>query len=165
MGSDNLQDRLYKAERISIHAPRVGSDIVVGLPEYGGKHFNPRSPCGERLPSSPSVLCVSSFQSTLPVWGATRAGYLLWCQRQISIHAPRVGSDDNLPAKMKKAKISIHAPRVGSDVFSAHRAYADLYFNPRSPCGERLSLIMTLTFLELFQSTLPVWGATRTEQQ
>ena len=37
---------------ISIHAPRVGSDNKVrSAQRSAGKHFNPRSPRGERLPS------------------------------------------------------------------------------------------------------------------
>ena len=34
------------------------------------------------------------------------------------------------------------------------------YFNPRSPCGERLDYLLALSVDDLFQSTLPVWGAT-----
>ena len=37
---------------ISIHAPRAGSDLAcIGL-STGIFHFNPRSPCGERLRTS-----------------------------------------------------------------------------------------------------------------
>ena len=39
-----------------------------------------------------------------------------------------------------------------------HRAVKD--FNPRSPCGERRKNYHELWALMLFQSTLPVWGAT-----
>ena len=58
-------------------------------------YFNPRSPCGERL--------VNEIMHNLEIY--------------ISIHAPRVGSDDIVREK--------HPPRN--------------YFNPRSPCGERRS--------------------------
>ena len=34
---------------ISIHAPRVGSDMVVYCVAVKFADFNPRSPCGERL--------------------------------------------------------------------------------------------------------------------
>ena len=56
---------------ISIHAPRVGSDHRAETMARHSQHFNPRSPCGERLlePAPPKRL--SLFQSTLPVWGAT----------------------------------------------------------------------------------------------
>ena len=58
-------------------------------------HFNPRSPCGERPVTAAGIHAAAQFQSTLPVWGAT----------------PEV--------------------ELGSGLL--------LYFNPRSPCGERQS--------------------------
>ena len=60
-----------RAVRISIHAPRVGSDVADGQRQQLSNHFNPRSTCGERHAG-----------------GKTQAD-----QRFISIHAPRVGSD------------------------------------------------------------------------
>ena len=101
---------------ISIHAPRVGSDL-----------FCFDEPC--RL---------YQFQSTLPVWGATSEKMQMLRKEDISIHAPRVGSDHQLhDLRLRVAlfqstlpvwgatphfknpslgfTISIHAPRVGSD--------------------------------------------------
>ncbi len=80
--------------RISIHTPRVGSDNCLKL----------------------AALAHAIFQSTLPVWGATkfidpnpRIGI-------ISIHTPRVGSDRQcLTNATRHDLISIHTPRVGSD--------------------------------------------------
>ena len=125
-------------------------------------HFNPRSPCGERR-----TLCPNQ---------AERA--------KISIHAPRVGSDRKNHPDLWALLISIHAPRVGSDLLFLYQSLTTLHFNPRSPCGERhrrkcytgtmvchfnprspcgerhcYFLLNTLE-PELFQSTLPVWGAT-----
>ena len=125
---------------ISIHAPRVGSDgspcpsvrpggkFQSTLPVWGATgqqykvsglrpHFNPRSPCGERL-------CLKL--DFVPLW-------------LISIHAPRVGSDSGrFISTGVRWDISIHAPRVGSDfqLLLCNKRFAD--FNPRSPCGERL---------------------------
>ena len=124
--------------RISIHAPRVGSDLRGLVGGGGATHFNPRSPCGERLASEPIPIEVEP----------------------ISIHAPRVGSDSLVPCArttaryfnprspcgerpignankatsaafqstlpvwgatafvrlwLRPTRISIHAPRVGSD--------------------------------------------------
>ena len=123
-------------------------------------HFNPRSPCGERLLRSDDEGARLPFQSTLPVWGATTAwanssscrqfqstlpvwgatATLLLSDRclRISIHAPRVGSDRSHYAGPYPQAISIHAPRVGSDCH----------------------LTGTIPLSILFQSTLPVWGAT-----
>ena len=80
---------------ISIHAPRVGSDLLyLTIP-----------------------LFLMIFQSTLPVWGATALPPSLIALSAISIHAPRVGSDVQEWISVKeRLPISIHAPRVGSDL-------------------------------------------------
>ena len=117
VGSDQTTSPLIASSRISIHAPRVGSD-------FKNSGSNPE----------PGV-----FQSTLPVWGATRVR----------------------PLWHRAVPISIHAPRVGSDLGSASAPERATNFNPRSPCGERLAReTPDLDFLCEFQSTLPVWGAT-----
>ena len=103
-------------------------------------NFNPRSPCGER-PDTVDVYRISPvFQSTLPVWGATSEILLVTVLVTISIHAPRVGSD--------RGRV-VHFSLEGD-------------FNPRSPCGERPWLCQAPLVPALFQSTLPVWGATGT---
>ena len=78
------------------------------------------------------------FQSTLPVGGATL------------ITAPAAPEHD----------ISIHAPRGGSDFFDGILSTGDDYFNPRSPWGERRTAKKANQPPALFQSTLPVGGAT-----
>ena len=103
-------------------------------------HFNPRSPCGERpalrkIPAGHRI-----FQSTLPVWGATRHPGR-WC-RWRGYFNPRSPCGERPINQFRIAyayQISIHAPRVGSDT----------------------SEIVLYIFEEKFQSTLPVWGATR----
>ena len=56
--------------------------------------------------------------------------------------------------------ISIHAPRVGSDPSSLKLMASRRDFNPRSPCGERRIFKLRSVCNPKFQSTLPVWGAT-----
>ena len=80
-------------DRISIHAPRTGSDA------------------GALLRRVASGL----FQSTLPARGATRAVRRLAVAAAISIHAPRTGSDISSGNISMGDLISIHAPRTGSD--------------------------------------------------
>ena len=58
---------------ISIHAPRTGSDTGGDAGQHRHRHFNPRSPHGERPPG------VRGSRATVP----------------ISIHAPRTGSDQH----------------------------------------------------------------------
>ncbi len=74
------------------------------------------------------------------------------CCAAISIHAPRGGSDRKRPSISFLAFISIHASQI---------VWANRYFNPRSPWGERRGGLSNCMGKPLFQSTLPVGGATR----
>ena len=101
--------------RISIHAPRMGSDT-----------FNKQ------------LSRVGKFQSTLPAWGATCVLGGGEHGQRISIHAPRMGSDlpSDIIARAPEI-ISIHAPRMGSDALNCFCCCLFANFNPRSPHGER----------------------------
>ena len=57
--------------------------------------------------------------------------------------------------------ISIHAPRGGSDGLLWNGRGISSNFNPRSPWGERLLQIFADAGTLVFQSTLPVGGATK----
>ena len=145
--------------------------------------FNPRSPWGERHGKTASYGSRKGFQSTLPVGGATSHALYRGLQKSISIHAPRGGSDAVSAGVSVYPHISIHAPRGGSDsrpwgtpqrIFNfnprspwgerrgsrAHGRRSSADFNPRSPWGERLALSLLTLCSMLFQSTLPVGGAT-----
>ena len=126
----------------------------------GGQDFNPRSPCGERLQLVHFFTVTAQFQSTLPMRGATTSKR--WCRRirWISIHAPHAGSDCSGLVSGPKRRISIHAPHAGSDRVPGPGGTVQHDFNPRSPCGERPVKAGTLTADALFQSTLPMRGAT-----
>ena len=136
-GSDDWDMRTGDSFSISIHAPLAGSDCCEDRAFPRGMHFNPRSPCGERPsrqhntpphyhfnPRSPcgerhhaenQLFQIVEFQSTLPLRGATKD---LWATEQVPL-------------------ISIHAPLAGSDRSNSCFILVDVYFNPRSPCGER----------------------------
>ena len=101
---------------ISIHAPRVGSDI-----KESSIHVPNRR-----------------FQSTLPGWGATQQRRHPVQQGRISIHAPRVGSDRR--RKSTDCGHSYFNPRSpGGERRGASRSGSPgrTDFNPRSPDGER----------------------------
>ena len=150
-----------RLSKISIHAPRAGSDYVFSVPTLGIYYFNPRSPCGERhyyyilymlykrisihAPRAGSdqirinfIAILSRFQSTLPVRGATRRAS---CPSQeVRYFNPRspCGERRGLSCGFfDTVKISIHAPRAGSDAYIADINKHPYHFNPRSPCGER----------------------------
>ena len=139
-GSDQSPSELPDAQAISIHAPLAGSDATSSKTSNTRPNFNPRSPCGERR--------AATCWRVMPI--------------TISIHAPLAGSDDD----------GAETPGAVGD------------FNPRSPCGERLlewfdSAVPILISIHaplagrddwkgltarcrfLFQSTLPLRGATK----
>ena len=173
----------FDSGNISIHAPRVGSDSYQQSCMAFCFEFQSTLPVWGATTRAIRFTSALIFQSTLPVWGATfyrdtvpcahvyfnprspcgeRPGQSakLYRQQHISIHAPRVGSDATCAPIGAGRGISIHAPRVGSDLF-AKLPSADFYdFNPRSPCGERRKNDNARRLLIIFQSTLPVWGAT-----
>ena len=124
---------------ISIHAPRGGSDCLPKNSSSAHSRFQSTLPVGGATPSS--RLCgfaYLQFQSTLPVGGATH----------------RIGfSSGSQP-------ISIHAPRGGSDLIFIPKTGVTSDFNPRSPWGERHCQFAGGLQTNLFQSTLPVGGAT-----
>ena len=102
--------------RISIHAPRVGSDCFFRKVQSYFLYFNPRSPCGERLREFKAGNGIFLISIHAPRVGSDHQHHPGNLFLIISIHAPRVGSDTNrwdTPAL--SLKISIHAPRVGSD--------------------------------------------------
>ena len=147
--------------RISIHAPRGGSDSQrghgIGVPVPISIHTPRRGSDTSKVEPLPMVFV---FQSTLPTGGATRPAAVLLRNQPISIHAPRGGErpyirtewsipggfQSTLPAGgsdprwgllLSAVHISIHAPRGGSDVLFPCVTFSFLYFNPRSPRGER----------------------------
>ena len=145
---------------ISIHAPRVGRDSFCTTTTCRRTDFNPRAPCGARRLEKQRARRMGRFQSTRPVWGATRcfarrrdcvlfqstrpvwgataATYPRTGILIISIHAPRVGRDTFRQHEIPwKQSISIHAPRVGRDRITPSSAPASRNFNPRAPCGAR----------------------------
>ena len=101
------------------------------------------------------------FQSTLPAGGATgRRGFCLH-QIPISIHAPRRGSD--VPASQGLSGLQAFQstlPAWGATTNDVFEHELSLDFNPRSPWGERRLNLLRLHRFRVFQSTLPVGGAT-----
>ena len=101
-------------------------------------YFNPRAPCGARRTEHGEAVIREKFQSTRPVWGATKAAAGDRPRQLISIHAPRVGRDGLHALFVQQGRISIHAPRVGRDAQPGERSWLCADFNPRAPCGARL---------------------------
>ena len=131
---------LIDQKRISIHAPLAGRDYIGIIPYLRSKvfqstrplrgatvcsqvfsinccNFNPRAPCGARRPGKTRAARRWKFQSTRPLRGATTM------------------ADETALT----AVISIHAPLAGRDDFVRRFNRNNQHFNPRAPCGARLS--------------------------
>ena len=83
-------------------------------------------------------------------------------QTPISIHALRKESDPGTLRLTKRSKnFNPHSPCGERRPIWICVAAPSRYFNPHSPCGERLHTTFDSKVLSLFQSTLPLRGATR----
>ena len=160
-GSDPCFYRPGDHPGISIHAPRAGSDSRIAWVGSQQIHFNPRSPCGERRQRTYQTYQRQKFQSTLPVRGATVSPRGVVPSTVISIHAPRAGSDSSallfrsrnfifqstLPVRgatlprrntLTDSLFQSTLPVRGATLGLIAVLLGGAYFNPRSPCGERL---------------------------
>ena len=160
-GATDAKADIDKLLKISIHAPRTGSDVTVYNKWFCRFRFQSTLPARGATTMKRRTIPFPRFQSTLPARGATTSpissgksttyfnprsphGERRESSRKqvasirISIHAPRTGSDKVSFAQPNKREIiSIHAPRTGSD-------------------EKRIALYT----VSLFQSTLPARGAT-----
>ena len=117
-GATVMADKTGKSISVSIHAPRVGCDILTDPDSGNVVRFNSRTPCGVRPDSRSNKQWRRMFQFTHPVWGATH------------LH----------PLRQRRQVVSIHAPRVGCDSSASGRRSGSYSFNSRTPCGVRLIL-------------------------
>ena len=101
-----------------------------------------------------------AFQSTLPARGATFSEEEKHEDSDISIHAPRTGSDPNPSQTHWRPCISIHAPRTGSDARAKAVAITSAIFQSTLPARGATEYSSHRSMLRLFQSTLPARGAT-----
>ena len=121
--------------------PLRGATVALRRDGVIQEHFNPHSPCGERL------------QQILD-----KANALL-----ISIHTPLAGSDFSWAEWTPNTTLfQSTLPLRGATRTPTRSRRRGRYFNPHSPCGERLKSLPFAVSVILFQSTLPLRGATRT---
>ena len=116
-GSDGLAAApLDLRVNISIHAPREGSDNQSTSKREREEDFYPRSPRGERLGFLLIFLLITKFLSTLPARGATISPPSLGVAGGFLSTLPARGATRVRQAQaVKRPQISIHAPREGSD--------------------------------------------------
>ena len=109
--------------RISIHAPRMGRDIMLLYYLSRRRYFNPRAPHGARLDDRVEMRnSVTGFQSTRPAWGATA----------VEQHHERL------------AEFQSTRPAWGATARRQGRRNPQAYFNPRAPHGARPAVLVLL---------------------
>ena len=118
---------------------------------------------GSDLPKPLKKQLYITFQSTLPAWGATfradpRYKYQIIFQSTLPAWGATFGDFSDLPSY----QISIHAPRMGSDVRCVHEASLHDRFQSTLPAWGATfpPLVSPRGMGGKFQSTLPAWGAT-----
>ena len=136
VGSDKVCRRSVQMRAISIHAPRAGSDASIAR-------------LRRKMPR---------FQSTLPVSDRTWAW--AFTRRAISIHAPRAGSDFRTSISYRSIRYFNPRSPCGERLHQDTTSGSASNLNPRSPCGERHDCSAVKWEDKVFQSTLPMWGAT-----
>ncbi len=106
------------AESISIHAPRVGSDTNRTFFDVVNDYISIHAPrVGSDTYRQKTAYYVGNFNPRSPCGERLKTSIDSSMSDVISIHAPRVGSDNGFETvETTPITISIHAPRVGSDV-------------------------------------------------
>ena len=137
-GSDDQGADTYESFAISTHAPRTGSDVLLCCVCRSPRHFNPRSPHGERLRS------VNFGRSDGKDFNPR------------SPHGERRIAAGKCPFLLNFNPRSPHGERRSARPGRPTTAH----FNPRSPHGERPGMEVSMPCLSRFQPTLPARGAT-----
>ena len=130
------QPREYDVEtaQVSIHAPRVGCDLITALivDTAGVSIHAPRVGCD--LTGVSTTRASLTFQFTHPVWGAT------FCR--VFVVTLLLGFNSRTPCGVRHLWISIFS--------------SSLSFNSRTPCGVRLTLNrLMLVYRFRFNSRTP----------
>ena len=112
--------------------------------------------------ASENASCNAIFQSALPLRGATSSRPVRGTSYIFQSALPLRGATRESPRCTCCRGISIRAPLAGSDVESGFRFRSRDDFNPRSPCGERHRFFGSCEDIVIFQSALPLRGATAT---
>ena len=152
---------MVDGKHISIRAPLAGSDNRRRCRRLRPAYFNSRSPCGERRTIFGSRASALAFQSALPLRGATRlpgpGG------RRKAYFNPRSPCGERHPKLIRYLHIPAYFnPRspCGERRRASRGAWRSPDFNPRSPCGERPPDDDSDVCRVVFQSALPLRGAT-----
>ena len=124
---------------ISIHVPHAGHDLTIDRMILTMIYFNPRAPCGARLRWTHRPDQCYRFQSTCPMRGTTSSRTQCHLISGFQSTCPMRGTTRTERDRYCCDGISIHVPHAGHDFAGARLPVPYSYFNPRAPCGARLT--------------------------
>ena len=153
--------RFRSRHDISIHAPLAGCDQVYVRRAYHGNYFNPRTPCGVRLPSICPAVPPHNFNPRTPCGVRLPCFLLHGLYFPFQSTHPLRGATQRLPYFSTSFSVfqSTH-PLRGATANLMMRLSSTAYFNPRTPCGVRRRRVQWRRSALQFQSTHPLRGAT-----
>ena len=99
---------------ISIHAPARGATRTGACCSPRRRNFNPRSREGSDNAGAIRAVIAARFQSTLPRGERHALSEVVYCEPEISIHAPARGATRSPRLEEGVTNISIHAPARGA---------------------------------------------------
>ena len=165
-GATNYLEKNDRAEEISIHAPRMGSDCIPHNLNRDVNYFNSRSPHGER-----SGFCIFSvtalfFQFSLPAWRATLGMYeFIHIELVFNSRSPHGERLLYFSVTNSSVDFQFSLPAWRATKPSKPRNLKPKVFNSRSPHGERLHDALVEHQMAIFQFSLPAWRATNKQQK
>ena len=145
---------------ISTHAPLAGRDYdILYLNAYGD--ISTHAPLAGRDAEEGSFLRIrNKFQPTRPLRGATPTQINTKRTKEISTHAPLAGRDVMAVWMVARNQFQPTRPLRGATLQRVTTTTSTLDFNPRAPCGARLSPLSSTGYCIGFQPTRPLRGAT-----
>ena len=139
-GRDPLLILCISFSRVSIHAPRAGRDPRCCGTSDRDTCFNPRAPCGARLLVARWAVFYVGFNPRAPCGARPITAAIFADNTLFQSTRPVRGATPTLTFPDNHCHVSIHAPRAGRDGDVQRRRVVTACFNPRAPCGARLTL-------------------------
>ena len=152
--------------RISIHALLAESDHNRRSRKQRHPNFYPRSPCGERLADAVDRILPGhiSIHALLAESDADKDAD--WVRVYVFLSTLSLRRATNArPDTRRHDVISIHALLAESDCLGSQQPAGTTNFYPRSPCGERRIMTITICIASKFLSTLSLRRATNGHEQ
>ena len=114
-GSDSGQSDLFMTTSVFQSALPLRGATLTAKKRQSTRHFNPRSPCGERLIEAMRSTYNKIFQSALPLRGATLSTFKAVLNAIFQSALPLRGATPGTKRHRQHQVISIRAPLAGSD--------------------------------------------------